>query len=1851
MKNVVSTLSVLVWLTACGSGSKSAEEAPADGAPSNTDAQATIPSKAVAVGNTAKVDPAIAKGESDQVEVPKDQAKDSAPSLTLTRTDKNKLTWNEVVKAGATYMVYERGEKGSYDFDKPLQSLADVMSLVIAEKPGVNCYLIRAKTLDGTLSVDSNEICIKSAVALEFAPLKPVTLVASEALSLKLAASAGEAAASIICSKKCPDGMTLKDGLLTWNTTYADAGTHTISFKAEAAGASAEQDLVVSVREAFINLTVSTEGESLGEQALQIKATAASNLQGVASLSLIQTAGPQVSLTGQNGNWSFTSPNVRSPTPMAFEVTANLNGLIRKATANFNILPKDHGPSISALTDQTLVATESLSLQIDAQDPDQDTLEYACILNCPQGLTVGSSSGLISWQPSLDQIGTTTSSFRVTANGQFAVTTLSIQVLAPSLSLSFVPLTSVSGENVSLKPAISSNLKAPYQYQITQTSGPAVSLQGPDGDWSFAAPDVDQRTTLSFSIQAGNAIYRQQQDVSVQIEPKPVAPTVQVGGDRLAREALQVTATVSSNAKTLAWKVINGPGRVSFSAQDQLSTRVSADTDGVYEIALSATNASGQEGLAAFHLTWDTQAPQLEVGADVIGNAFIKRSADVLGAKTLLWSKQSGPGALQFSQGDAASTDISADQDGTYVVQLEATDEAGNTARDSFTWTLDRNPPTVSLGDAIITQSRSKALQATVSEDAQTFTWRKVSGPSTVTFTPDNTSATTVTLGGDGVYIIEIIANDALGNGAAAQLQIAVDTQAPLVTAVTLAEVVADGFLNALEKTRSLPLVSGVQATDSTIFTSAYKVVASTTACNNSLVYSLLVPKSDDAAFSKVGAYKVCAKVTDSFNQTTFAASAAFTYDTSSVLAVLSALPSNPSRDTQLAAIVAGSKVTHYRSKIGPSSTTDCSSISGYRAEAPVVQAISDDVQALSDGQVRLCVIGRNASGNWQDLAVATRFDWNLDRVVPEDPSNMTAVSLVQRARLYWDAAKNADGYLLVKSEDQAVTWLPVSGQTYKAGDELDGKHRVVSVGADLQAFDETAVGEHSYHYALFSMDKALNYNTNPSRAGATIISPVSFNQARGFDRLVRVVLPIREGEHKGKILVGGDFLVYQNNAALRLLRLNADLTVDTSFQPTAINGSVYSMALAHDGSLYIGGSFTSVAGKVRNRLARLNGSTGALDESFLAPGFNNTVLTLALDGDQSRLYAGGSFTALTTTPATAANRLVALKTLDGSLENGFSLKASADQTKIGFDNVVWSVATDPSSGSPSDIFVGGQFVTYGGVTVNRLVKLDKTGEIDPSFSLGSGFDNSIIAIKVDSKQQVYAAGSFGRYRGSASYARLIRLKSDGSPDSEFNKGLSTSARFNSTVRALELDEDNNHIYASGDFTAYGTAALSRLARLSLTDGALDSSFLTGANSGANGSVQTLGLADNGKLLAAGNFQKYGTSNVPYFVALNSQGVLAAESPLGTMSNSNIFASVRVYDDANAPQTSVKTFLAGSFTTFQGTTANRVVKLDRFGKIDSSFNSQVTDGSVYALAWDDSEKKLYIGGTFTKVNGIARSRIARLNANGSLDANFVPDGFNSDVYALALANNTVAGTRSLYVGGRFTLTGTIATGRLARLNEDGKLDNSFAIGAGFNNNVSALAVSYSDSDHSVYVGGSFLTYNNGTANAPRIVKLASDGSIASSFEPGAGFNGSVQALVWMAGENALYVGGAFSRYQGTLVANRIAKLDATGGVSVGFNSGTGFNSTVYALDYDADQDLIWVGGAFTQHQGVSQGRIAAMQRNGQRLAAFAATPGFNSDVRALSSSSWGVLASGLGSSYQNAVCGFAARLHPNGSMD
>jgi uncharacterized delta-60 repeat protein len=119
-----------------------------------------------------------------------------------------------------------------------------------------------------------------------------------------------------------------------------------------------------------------------------------------------------------------------------------------------------------------------------------------------------------------------------------------------------------------------------------------------------------------------------------------------------------------------------------------------------------------------------------------------------------------------------------------------------------------------------------------------------------------------------------------------------------------------------------------------------------------------------------------------------------------------------------------------------------------------------------------------------------------------------------------------------------------------------------------------------------------------------------------------------------GKILVGGQFLGLGGQSCTNIGRLNADGTLDYNFNPGALNGQgVYSLAVEADGGILVGGAYTSLGGQSCTNIGRLN-ADGTLDTSFnpSATGFvfpnPYYVYSLAVQAD-GKILAGGTFTVL----------------------------------------------------------------------------------------------------------------------------------------------------------------------------------------------------------------------------------------------------------------------------------------------------------------------------------------------------------------------------------------------------------------------------------------------------------------------------------------------------------------------------------------------------------------------------------------------------------------------------------------------
>lgn len=355
---------------------------------------------------------------------------------------------------------------------------------------------------------------------------------------------------------------------------------------------------------------------------------------------------------------------------------------------------------------------------------------------------------------------------------------------------------------------------------------------------------------------------------------------------------------------------------------------------------------------------------------------------------------------------------------------------------------------------------------------------------------------------------------------------------------------------------------------------------------------------------------------------------------------------------------------------------------------------------------------------------------------------------------------------------------------------------------------------------------------------------------------------------------------------------------VDPAYNSLAgANGFVYGLKLQTDGSLLIGGDFTSFNGVGRVRLARLL-SNGDLDTSFtVGSGANASIRAIEIQ-DDNKIIIGGLFTTYNGTNRARITRI----NLDGSIDLGFSPGAGAD-------NPVYDLKIHRDSLNRGKVVVVGAFSKFNGQTRPHLVRLNTNGAIDTLFQTGSGFDGDVNTVAIQNDGKIVLGGDFLTYNGQA-VGRMARLMPNGQLDTTF------LPQFNAPVRSLVVQSDGR-ILVGGDFTQANGTAFNYLVRLE-TDGTVDAAFNPGV--GGDHPVLKLALQPNGKILVAGDFLRFSDVTRYRLTRLNSDGSPDAAINFGEGANSFISALAIQPSDG-------RIIAAGGFTQFDGQARSYLVRL------------------------------------------------------------------------------------------------------------------------------------------------------------------------------------------------------------------------------------------------------------------------------------------------------------------------------------
>ena len=318
-----------------------------------------------------------------------------------------------------------------------------------------------------------------------------------------------------------------------------------------------------------------------------------------------------------------------------------------------------------------------------------------------------------------------------------------------------------------------------------------------------------------------------------------------------------------------------------------------------------------------------------------------------------------------------------------------------------------------------------------------------------------------------------------------------------------------------------------------------------------------------------------------------------------------------------------------------------------------------------------------------------------------------------------------------------------------------------------------------------------------------------------------------------GGVYMGGQFSRVGQLSRQTLAHILADGTVDPSWAPSA-DGPVTALALENQ-IVYLGGSFFSVNGVERWRLAAVDRTTGDLTPWNPKLGSANLVNTLIASG--GLVYVGGVFDLVNATvePGTglrgeARRNLAAVDAMTG---------LAAPWNPNVFEGEVKALTI-----SGSVAYVGGSFERVG-LVGQEAIRLDLAA-FDAANGAATPWNPSVTGASGDavftlqlSDGSIYVGGRFDQIGGQPrqNLAAVDRIT---------GSAMSWNLPANDTV--LTLFDDGRRLYVGGLFTTVGGQSRGRLAAIDKTTG-----LLTPWNPQANGTVRTIAVS-GGKVFVAGEF-------------------------------------------------------------------------------------------------------------------------------------------------------------------------------------------------------------------------------------------------------------------------------------------------------------------------------------------------------------------------------------------------------------
>jgi uncharacterized delta-60 repeat protein len=324
----------------------------------------------------------------------------------------------------------------------------------------------------------------------------------------------------------------------------------------------------------------------------------------------------------------------------------------------------------------------------------------------------------------------------------------------------------------------------------------------------------------------------------------------------------------------------------------------------------------------------------------------------------------------------------------------------------------------------------------------------------------------------------------------------------------------------------------------------------------------------------------------------------------------------------------------------------------------------------------------------------------------------------------------------------------------------------------------------------------------------------------------------------------------------------------------------------------------------------------------------------------------------------------------------------------------------------------------------------------------------------------------------------LMRLNSSGSLDARFHSPEFQIAEpqlggLEAEIRVLAFQPDGR-ILAGGGFSKVDGQARSGLVRLN-PDGTVDASFVPGV---IKGSLRALAVEPGGRILIGGIFDQVSGEPRNGLACLEPDGSLSsrfAETPRLASQNLLNLEAISLDDQG-------RIFLGGFFDKVNGQPLTNLVCITPEGEIDSGFNLHGGASGPVAKIRSLPDGKWMVSGSFDRIGKVEVKTIARLNADGSVDAAFrpnpAPNGAVDDFLPLRDGRVIIAGS--------FTKVSSASSPYLALVDKQGMAVTDFDLGSGPGGYCYGLAAG---GNHSLFLLGNFDTFNHLPAHGLARIKF------------------------------------------------------------------------------------------------------------------------------------------------------------------